>query len=539
MSQLYLLFNTVRYLKSRQILGRLLKPMRGKIKEYSLPASPSFPHGKLPASVAFPEHDSKNTGTDIWQGTFSFLNDVRALGRPVDWHPDAPLLWRFNLHYFNYLHCLDVDEQRTLCREWMVENPVGKQPGWHPYPTSLRIINWCKAGFEAPDLLRSLYQQAAYLYRHLETHLLGNHLLENARALVFAGSFFGEQGEAPDWLQRGLDVYREQTPEQILEDGGHFERSPMYHAIMLEGYLDMLNLLPATHPDRPWLEDAARRMVDFLAALTHPDGKITLFNDASFGIAPAVPALLGYARRVLNYEAQPKTCFSASGYFVHDSEELYCVVDAGPIGPDYIPGHAHADIFNYEVSLGKQRWIVDTGVYQYESGSMRDYVRSTQAHNTVTIDGVDQAECWDAFRVARRFPPVDVVWEQQEANASLQGRFEGYGTLIGDQLVHERRMDIDSNRRVINVSDRVTGRGTHRVESRVQFHPDVEVSSFDATRLQLRCGERKATLSVEGGNIRIEQGWYCPEFGIRRRTQVAVIWVHETMPAACAYTFRY
>src|SRR5690606_39118768 len=144
------------------------------------------------------------------------------------------------------------NEQEDLCRSWVHANPPGTAVSWHAYPTSLRIVNWCRANLQADDLQESLYLQAAHLYRNLETYVYGNHLLENARALVYAGVFFGDTGEAPRWLERGLQLYRKETPIQVLSDGGHFERSPMYHALMLEGYLDVLNLLPDGHPDRPW-----------------------------------------------------------------------------------------------------------------------------------------------------------------------------------------------------------------------------------------------------------------------------------------------
>ena len=145
----------------------------------------------------------------------------------------------------------------------------------------------------------SLYQQAAYLYRNLETHVGGNHLLENARALVMAGRYFRGQGEADAWQARGLELYRQELPRQILSDGMHFERSPMYHALMLEGVLDVLNVLPAGHSDLAWLTRTAQRMADALAGMTHPDGHVSRSSTTaptrlrsplrSFSTTPGVP----------------------------------------------------------------------------------------------------------------------------------------------------------------------------------------------------------------------------------------------------------
>ena len=98
------------------------------------------------------------------------------------------------------------------------------------------------------------------------------------------------------------------------------------------------------------------------------------------------------------------------------------MVDGGPGGPDHLMAHAHADLFSYELSLFGERFVVDTGVYEYPAGPMRQYVRSTAAHNTASVDGVDQIECWDSFRVARRAAPNDVTWETSGKQARSRAR---------------------------------------------------------------------------------------------------------------------
>ena len=138
--------------------------------------------------------------------TFTFLSRARTYTpSSVDWHPtDVPRLWRYNLHYFDYL--LDDDcplaARDALLEHWIAANPPGTRDAWEPYPTSLRIVNWIDFFLRTaahrppkPAWLRSLCHQAAWLERNVECHLLANHLLKNAVALVFAGAFF--QGAAP------------------------------------------------------------------------------------------------------------------------------------------------------------------------------------------------------------------------------------------------------------------------------------------------------------------------------------------------------
>jgi uncharacterized heparinase superfamily protein len=473
------------------------------------------------------------------EGKFTFLNDRRHVGRPVDWTPDASALWTFHLHYFNYLPGLDRSLRAELCREWVQSNPAGSDPGWHPYPTSLRVINWCRAAPREPDILESLYRQASYLYRHPETHLLGNHLLENARALVLAGHFFGKQGEAPSWYNRGIRIYRNQTPEQVLADGGHYERSPMYHALVLEGYLDVLVVLPDDHPDHSLFARTVRRMMGFLEALTHPSGEIALFNDSVHGEARSTRELRAYASGLIDREPEAHAAFPDTGYYVHDEDDLYLVIDAGPVGPDYLPAHAHADVFSVELSVGGVPFVVDTGVYEYEAGSVRDYVRSTEAHNTVCVDGGDQVECWASFRVARRSAPHSVSFSQTDAGCTFEGTFDGYAALIGDGIRHRRRIRIDGTNRFIVIEDTVTGRNQHHVASRFHLSPEVTWERRNPKSLVVRREGQSVEISTVDSRIRVEKGWYCPEFGTRQSRSVLIVERKSTLPVTSTVVFNY
>ncbi len=175
---------------------------------------------------------------------------------PAGWNdPRVEKLWLYNLHYFDDLMTADAPSRahwhQALVSQWIAENPPGRGIGWEPYPTSLRIVNWIKwaiAGWSGGErrlndaAMHSLATQARWLSNRLEYHLLGNHLLANAKAVVFAGLFFGGS-EGNEWLRKGIGLLDRQASEQILADGGHFELSPMYHALVLEDLLDVTNLL--------------------------------------------------------------------------------------------------------------------------------------------------------------------------------------------------------------------------------------------------------------------------------------------------------
>ena len=533
-ASLYL--RTLPHLRSWQIVGRLVAPARARLTR--APDIPDRLAGHLAHRVEFLRHDPWNRREDILNGRFCFLNRTADLGRPVDWHPShLPLLWRFNLHYFQYLHLLSPDEQVALCRSWHDANASPGGVAWHPYPTSHRIVNWCKANMATPALHASLYRQCAHLSRNLETYVYGNHLLENARALVFAGRFFGGVGESSDWLRQGLGILRSEADEQILLDGGHYERSPMYHALMLELYLDVLNILDADDTDVSWIEATVQSMTEALASMTHPDGEIALFNDATFEIAPSSSELQGYAARLGATPPVTRRDLPETGYYVHASDDTYLIVDAGPGGPDHLMAHAHADVFSYELSIGGKRFIVDTGVFDYEAGADRQWARSTTAHNTVAVDGLDQFECWGRFRVARRSPPHSISCRRDGSTTMFEGSFSGYGRRIGDDIVHRRTITVDDVDRIIRVRDAVAGRGRHLVETRIHFHPDARRGGGDPREIVI--GSHGCRLEIIRGDLRWENRPYFPRFGERTERTVAVIGGMDDLPVELEYVIRY
>ena len=198
-----LILRTLRYVKPVQIWNRIWRKRL------------SFLRRPFPSTSTSP------------LGDFEFLN---TKGNPNGWNdPRFEKLWLYNLHYFEK-YCT-----AELIERWIKENPIGHGNGWEPYPISLRVVNWIKYFMRRgqsprPTERESLETQVRWLSKRLEYHLLANHLLANAKALVFAGVFFGDE----KWYRKGMTIYRKELPEQICADGVHFERSAMYHSIILE-----------------------------------------------------------------------------------------------------------------------------------------------------------------------------------------------------------------------------------------------------------------------------------------------------------------
>ena len=455
------------------------------------------------------------TGPD----TFRFLGVEQRIERAADWnHSGWPKLWLYNAHYFDDLLAADAAIRggwhRVLIARWLAENPPGHGNGWEPYPTSRRIVNWVQWALTGNELdegtLHSLAVQARWLSRRLEHHLLGNHLWTNAKALVFAGAYFGG-AEGERWLKRGIGLVGREIAEQVLPDGGHFERSPMYHSILLEDLLDLVQLARryavciegGTRAD--WANTAAR-MLEWACAMAHPDGEPAFFNDAAFGIAPSLPTLCDYAGRlgvsVPGNLDEGLRRLLPSGYVRMANGPAVLLADVAPVGPDYMPGHAHADTLSFELSVGDCRVLVNSGTSTYEKDTERQRQRGTAAHNTVVVDGEDSSEVWAAFRVARRARVHDISVAETGDRITLSASHDGYRRLPG-RVTHRRQWELC--RSGLMVTDMLEGR-FERAEARFHFAPGTTLA-----------------WSVEGGEGRVEPSTWHPRFGVSVPNEVLVV----------------
>jgi uncharacterized heparinase superfamily protein len=390
-------------------------------------------------------------------------------------------------------------------------------------------------------------EQLLWLEANLEFHLQANHLLKNAKALVFSGVYFS--GDiAHRHLGAGMRLMLEETAEQILADGGHFERSPMYHCIALEDVLDVINLLNANaglviSEDLDALCRTASRGLRFLEEILAADGEIPLFNDAAFGISPEPSELLAYGRRIVDGSPNDKStgpsriCLPDTGYYGYRYNGDSLLIDCGPMGPDYQPGHGHCDALSYELCINGRRVIVDSGVHDYEKSELREYVRSTAAHNTVRIDGMEQSEIWGAFRVARRARPIVAELDEwQEGCLEFRGAHDGYCRLPG-RPVHERQVRINSSGCWI-ISDTVTGIGNHLVESFIHMHPDFDMCPENDHSFLIKDGRSSvARVRVESDcETSVITGTYCPEFGKRYENPVLILSSQGQLPLSLSYS---
>lgn len=486
-------------------------------------------------------------------GTFSFAGTEARLAE-VDWTARGPdALWTYHLHYFDAAPDLAfafrrtgaavyADAFRRWAGAWMDATRGGRGPGWEPYPLSLRTANWLRAralfgdalepGFRA-RLDASVFAQLAVLERRLEWHILANHLQKNLHALVLGGLAFGG-ARAAGWRARGTRLLGRELREQVLPDGGHFERSPMYHAIALGDFLEAVAVLDACGASVPSeARDRVRAMAAAWTRLSRPDGAPELFNDAAEGVAPAGARLDRWAEIALGgAPVRPAGAWSLpdSGYHGWSGERgERIVVDCGPPGPGYQPGHAHCDLLSFVLDLGGRPVVVDSGVSGYAGDPLRDYVRSTRAHNTVSIAGREQSEVWGVFRVGRMASVRAARSGAADGGFAFDGSYHPYHDA---GAVHRRT--IRGGGGAWRVADGVQGAHGASLVAFLHLHADFDVAAEDG----------RWTARAPGAVVRIEpfgvdavrlvrgerdpaQGWYCPRFGTALPAPVLELHVHR------------
>lgn len=567
------LLHTVRFLKLRQIGWRLYyRLLRRRVRRQAMaPLGPverrswakvwSTPAWMPPALISEGETGQREPGN--W--AFMFLGEQGELAKAEDWnHPGKSKLWLYNLHYLDDLCAQGAAarhaQHRALVARWIDENPPLAGNGWEPYTLSLRLVNLVKwlsgkawqGGEPIPEAwLANLARQAQALSAQREYHILANHLFANGKALTFAGVFL-EGKNAERWLHQGLRILDVEIPEQFLKDGGHFERSPMYHATLMWDLADLIQLaecsglLALRERAHRWRKTLARGLA-WLELMTHPDGEIGFFNDAAFGIAPTLADLQRYTDCLSIQSAAEGVRMvvrqggdyglrhaAASGYLgVEWGEGNLALLDLAPVGPVYQPGHAHADTLSFELSLFGQRVLVNSGISQYGEDAERHRQRSTVAHNTVVVDDENSSEVWAGFRVARRARPGPVSIDAKAEGLTITGSHDGYRRLPG-RVTHRREWGFQEGQLVIQ--DRLEGRFT-RAEARFHCHPGVSVRLENSQYGELTLPDgRRLALAIDGGEARVESASWHPRFGESHPNQCLVVAL--TAPA-CSTSFRW
>ena len=504
-SKLLLYVRTIRNMKPIQVFSRM-KKMFGLGNSLGILPQPMPQDIRRFESVEELDYDkiflSRFSADEFVDGWISFLHEKEKFNWKGEWlFREQSALWNFNLHYFEFLMPLTYSykvthDARYLERikasilGWIENNPCGIGTGWMSYTIAVRIVYWWSCFFTFSNVLEdrfkrrmlaSMYEQYVYLSGHLEKDLLANHYLEDLKALILCAIAFQDER----MLNKALTEFKKQCREQILPDGMHYELSPMYHKIILEAVLRVAVALKSVGKQDREIEAYLPKMLDAANAFEDGMERIPLFNDGGNNVAKSLDALLDATQN--HYEMTPEKIASLpdSGYYFFRNGVWTLMVDAGRPGAKENPGHTHCDAMSFELFREGHPVLVNCGTYAYQCAD-RAFFRSTRAHNTLSISGTEQSECWGAFRMGRgscvkvldvNQCGIKMVMTDQRGNAA------------------ERIIQLEDGK--LSISD--TSKGN-------QLQVWLHVKDFEQTKI---------TASGRDTVCQREQQWYSEDYGLR------------------------
>lgn len=424
---LILYFHTLKNIKPTQLYYQVYYRLRKEVWRFNDPKfTPDSQTLKFEETI--PSYKSF-----LRDNQFNFLNKKHRF-KEIDWNlSDYGKLWTYNLNYFDYLNQIDIskNEGEYLIKDF-IDNKTSLKDSLEPYPISLRIINWTKflSKHQINDqrIDQQLYSDCIRLTKSLEYHLLANHLLENGFGLLFGAYYFQDE----KLYLKAKKIIGIQLLEQILDDGAHYELSPMYHQIILNRVLDSYNLVKSNDWQKDELERVfyitAQKMLSWLDNISFSNGEIPMVNDAAPGITPVSNELFSYAERLdIRYKLEALTDSGYRFYTNKNGFELF--FDAGQISPSYQPGHSHADNLNIVLYYKGKPVIIDTGISTYEKNKRRLEERSTAAHNTLTVNNENSSQVWSGFRVGKR-AYTSILHETENSIEALHNGYRHYGVEV-------------------------------------------------------------------------------------------------------------
>jgi len=484
-SKLKTVYNTVKYLRVTQILHQI------KYRVFAPKTLQQYRAKKDVALSYIPCFTITPTIETCWDGKacFKFLNISVSFDKEIDWNfQKHGKLWNYNLQYGNYMLQSSISNERKAeivksQYAWLTD---GRLP-LEPYPASLRAINvirWIsQSQYQDSEVLQYLYADLSFLTTRLEYHLLGNHLLENAFALMMGGAFFGND----TWLKIALKTLEVELTEQVLSDGAHFELSPMYHQIIFFRILELIDWYSKWEGKEQefedWLKWKASMMRVWLKNITFKNGDIPHFNDSTKEVAYPSPWLISYARHL--EIPTNNISLGESGYRRIDLGEYECRIDFAQLGPSYQPGHAHADALSFIVYYKATPLFVEQGTSTYQIGEIRTRERSTAAHNTVVVNQQNQSNVWGGFRVAERAKTEILV----DGEYCFSAQHDGYRKL---NIIHRRTFEFERN--AIKIIDELCGNDKFTKEFHLHIHPSIRTKKTDNSHVELSNG---ITISFE------------------------------------------
>ncbi len=475
-------------------------------------------------------------GQEIAAGRFPLLGRTLAEPMPPFRPVGADERWTRALNGFAWLRHLRAaggDQARRAARDlvalWIEREGRWSSQAWAPAVLGERLGAWLgHYEFYAVSaevtfrqrLLTSIVRQARHLARVLPAGLSGAALIQAIKGLAYAGAACEEGGP---WLRKAILLLARELPHQVLPDGGHVERAPSTQLAVLRDLIDLRAVLHAAAESKgieppSALADAIEQMAPTLRLLQHGDGALALFNGGDEGDPVTVDLVLQRASGRL----RPLMSAPQTGFQRLQAGRLVVVVDAGGPPPAGLDLAAHAGALAFEVSVGRERLVVNCGAHPGDP-VWRKVQRATAAHSTLTLADHNSSAVL-AQGLGRRPEAVACRRDEADGNAWLDMSQDGWRPRHG--VVHHRKLYLDKSGDDLRGEERLEGgHGGLSFALRFHLHPDVRATlaqGNDAALLRLPKGDGWR-LRAKGGEVTLEPSVYLGLAGEVRRSQQVVV----------------
>lgn len=359
---------------------------------------------------------------------------------------------------------------------------------------------------------------APFIESRLSLHSsAGNHTVAECAGLVYAGYLFPELPGAERWRRRGLDILTSEMQRQVLPDGGGLEQAFWY----LLTIADLAGLAVALldhrrEPVPPALRESLAQACRFLGAVaSHPDELPSVGDrDDGFALSPALRLSFGTHSGDSGAHTFPQAGYSTAR--MESAPHYEVLFDHGPLGMLPLCGHGHADALSVCLRVAGRDLLIDPGTCSYGGDPYwRVYFRSTAAHNTVTVDGLDQAVQETPFIWSQAYRCELLRSERKAGVFRALGRHDGYSRLP-EKVLHWRGVVLRSGCGLL-VWDYLDGEGSHDVELRWHVRDSAADSAgiwlLGADTFLAIDGDR--AISVLEASTDPPGGWWSPRYGVR------------------------
>lgn len=444
-----------------------------------------------------------------------------------------------------------ADKVASLLQDWLAKNPYGYGMNWRsPLELGIRLINWVWAldlirdsGAVSPELSEDLHQAAFLQCRDLASKFsqgssANNHLIGEAAGLFVAASYwFAEQ--KPEWIATSRAILERELVAQQTESGCTAEQALNYQFFVAQFYV-VCGCVDhwTTNSLSPSYWAHLGRYLSFIEKFRGFEEQLPLFGDQDDGyvlnlgyhphsledyrgwlmalrgepMSGHSPSALLLGRRPFASDVTPhivgvecNTGASAievlkdAGYaFLRSAQHgIAVLMDAGPLGYGSMAAHGHADALHFAYSIDGHALFVDSGTYDYFTyPELRNYFRSTRAHNTISIDDTDQSSMSGPFMWNRAAEASFVAQDDDATAVAVTGSISRYQGIDEKCRSISRTLTLDQHSGELSITDSIELNSKAKVSHFFHLHPDVSVAQLTDSSYRLGIAGRELIFEV-------------------------------------------